>query len=104
MAAQEPPWIILLQWIGQGLTNGVINDGRKPNNTSLDLLEDKFPMESWQSVTMYTNHFLNADEKLFKRGQEAISATYHGLGWLDVRVTMDEGSRERVYYVREDAN
>jgi hypothetical protein len=73
------------------------------NNTYLDLPEDKFPMESWQADAVYANHFLDAAEKLVKRGQQAIFATYHGLGLSDVRVTTDEGGGERVDYVREDA-
>jgi hypothetical protein len=73
-------------------------------NPHLDLAEDKFPAESWQADAVYANHFLDAAEKLVKRGQEAIFATYHGLGLSGVRVTTDEHGGERVDYVREDSD
>jgi hypothetical protein len=74
-------------------------------NPYLDLAEQKFPLESWQADAVYANHFLDAAEKLVKRGMEAIFATYHGLGLSDVRVTTDEHSGgERVDYVREDSD
>jgi hypothetical protein len=73
-------------------------------NPHLDLPEDKFPTESWQADAVYANHFLDAAEKLVKRGQQAIFATYHGLGLSDVRVATDERGGEKVDYVREDAD
>jgi hypothetical protein len=79
-------------------------------NPYLDLAESKFPLESWQADAVYANHFLDAAEKLVKRGMEAIFATYHGLGLSDVRVVTNDdddedgggGGGERVEYVRDD--
>eukprot|EP00581_Thalassiosira_minuscula_P017519 CAMPEP_0183713210 /NCGR_PEP_ID=MMETSP0737-20130205/8121_1 /TAXON_ID=385413 /ORGANISM="Thalassiosira miniscula, Strain CCMP1093" /LENGTH=931 /DNA_ID=CAMNT_0025941961 /DNA_START=65 /DNA_END=2857 /DNA_ORIENTATION=+ len=70
-------------------------------NPYLDLPEDKFPEESWQADAVYANHFLDAAEKLVRRGQQAIFSTYHGYGLSDVEV-VKEGDRERVDYTPEN--
>ena len=75
-------------------------------NPYLDLPEDKFPLESWQADAVYANHFLDAAEKLVKRGQQAIFSTYHGYGLSDVHVTTimngEEEEEEKVDYTLEE--
>ncbi|KAL7538603.1 hypothetical protein ACHAXR_008684 [Thalassiosira sp. AJA248-18] len=72
-------------------------------NPYLDLPEDKFPEESWQADAVYANHFLDAAEKLVRRGQQAIFTTYHGYGVSDVRVVKN-GGEETIDYTVEDAD
>ncbi|KAL3794390.1 hypothetical protein HJC23_012927 [Cyclotella cryptica] len=55
----------------------------------LDMKGEDFPEDSWQVDAVYVNHFLDAATKLVRRGQEAIFATYHGHGL--VNVTVDDG-------------
>ena len=71
-------------------------------NPYLDLTEEKFPLESWQADAVYANHFLDAAEKLVKRGQRAIFSTYHGYGLSDVRVVEKDGD-DLVDYTAEDS-
>ena len=73
-------------------------------NLYLDLPAEKFPLESWQADAVYTNHFLDASEKLVKRAMQAIFATYHGHGLSDVRVVHDDSGEDKLDYVIEDAD
>ena len=76
-------------------------------NIYLDLPEDKFPLESWQADAVYANHFLDAAEKLCKRGQQAIFTTYHGYGLSNVHTVKnnnDDGEENSVEYIMEDVD
>ncbi|KAL9190080.1 hypothetical protein ACHAXT_007291 [Thalassiosira profunda] len=72
-------------------------------NPYLDLPEDKFPEESWQSDAVYANHFLDAAEKLVRRAQQAIFDAYHGHGLTDVHV-VENGDEESVEFAKENAD
>jgi len=77
------------------------------SNIYLDLPEDKFPLESWQADAVYANHFLDAAEKLCKRGQQAIFTTYHGYGLSNVHTVKDNNEEEEedsVEYIMEDVD
>jgi hypothetical protein len=50
-----------------------------------------FPEESWQVDAVYVNHFLDAATKLVRRGQEAIFATYHGHGIVNISIEEVDG-------------
>ena len=75
-------------------------------NPYLDLTEDKFPEESWQADAVYANHFLDAAEKLVRRGQQAIFTAYHGYGITGtVKVVKNEnGGEEGFEYTEENAD
>ena len=60
-------------------------------NPFLDLTQEKFPDESWQADAVYANHFQDAGAKLVVRAKEAIFATYHGHGLINVQATDDAG-------------
>ena len=57
----------------------------------LDMKSEDFPDESWQVDAVYVNHFLDAATKLVRRGQDAIFATYHGHGLVNVTVEEVDG-------------
>ena len=83
-------------------------------NPYLDLPEDKFPEESWQTDAVYANHFLDASEKLVKRGQQAIFTSFHGYGLSNVHTVKNANKRDddtttaaddyTVEYTMEDAD
>ncbi|KAL7469821.1 hypothetical protein ACHAXS_010074 [Conticribra weissflogii] len=62
----------------------------RAGNDFSDLGEDDFPDESWQVDAVYVNHFLDAGEKLVRRGQEAIYAVF--VGWGIENVTVEENA------------
>ncbi len=64
----------------------------------LDVPGGEFPMSSWQVDAVYVNHFLDAAEKLVRRGQEGIYSTFAGYG---IDVTMGEGGRIKGEIVNE---
>mmetsp|Transcript_12707 Transcript_12707/g.27031 ORF Transcript_12707/g.27031 Transcript_12707/m.27031 type:complete len:1165 (+) Transcript_12707:51-3545(+) len=60
-------------------------------NEFSDVGEEDFPDEAWQVDAVYVNHFLDAGEKLVRRGQEAMFGVFVGLGIENVTVSNHGG-------------